>query len=134
VAAIPHASGFEGGGVLGGWGFGISRFSRHPDLAAEFIRYAISLRAQRALCLSSGYAPARAEAYRDPELLAANPLLPELLRLHATAARRPPIPGYALASDILQRHVSASLAGLVPTGRALAEAARETRLMLSARR
>ncbi len=134
VAAIPHADGFAGGGVLGGWGFGISRFSRHPDLAADFIRRVIALPAQRALCLSSGYAPARVEAYRDAQLLAADPLLPELLRLHEDAVSRPSIPGYALASDILQRHVSACLAGLVPADRALADAARETRLMLSARR
>ncbi len=134
VTALSHANGLQGGGVLGGWGFGISRFSRHPDLAADFIRYAISLEAQRALCLSSGYAPARTEAYRDARLLAANPLLPELLRLHEGAIARPAIPGYALASDILQRHVSACLAGMAPARVALAEAARETRLMLGARR
>jgi multiple sugar transport system substrate-binding protein len=134
VTAIPHAPGSAGGGALGGWGFGISRFSRSPDVAAEFIRYAISLPAQRALCRASGYAPARTEAYRDPELLASNALLPELLRLHEKAVSRPAIPGYALASDILQRHVSASLAGLASAEHALAEAGRETRLMLSARR
>ncbi len=134
VTGIPRADGREGGGVLGGWGFGISRFSRHPDLAADFVRYAVSLEAQRALCLTSGYAPARTEAYRDPGLLAANSLLPELLRLHEGAVARPAIPGYALASDILQRHVSACLAGLAPARVALEEAARETRLMLGGRR
>ena len=46
------------------------------------------------------------------------------------AVMRPPIPRYALASDILQRHVSACLAGLVTAQRALTDAAKETRLLL----
>ncbi len=130
VSAVPHAPGQRGGGTLGGWGFGISRFSRNPPLAAQFIREAVSLEVQRALCLTSGYAPARVEAYRDPQLLSSNPLLPEILALHGDAVTRPAIPGYALASDILQRHVSACLAGLVTAERALANAAKETRLLL----
>ena len=115
---------------LGGWGFGISRYCRNPALAAQFIREAVSLEAQRALCLTSGYAPARLEAYGDPQLLASNVLLPEILRLHRDAAMRPAIPRYALASDILQRHVSACLAGLVTSQHALTAAAKETRLLL----
>jgi multiple sugar transport system substrate-binding protein len=130
VSAVPHAPGQRGGGTLGGWGFGISRFSRNPSLAAQFIREAVSLEAQRALCLTSGYAPARAEAYRDPQFLSSNPLLPEILALHGDAVMRPAIPGYALASDILQRHVSACLAGLATAESALANAAKETRLLL----
>jgi multiple sugar transport system substrate-binding protein len=43
---------------------------------------------------------------------------------------RPAIPGYALASDILQRHVSACLAGLATAENSLASAAKETRLLL----
>ncbi|MGE5717010.1 MAG: ABC transporter substrate-binding protein [Acidobacteriota bacterium] len=130
VSAVPHAPGRQGGGTLGGWGFGISRFSRNPALAAQFIREAVSLESQRALCLTSGYAPARVEAYRDPRLLASNPLLPEIFELHANAVTRPAIPGYALASDILQRHVSACLAGLATAESALSNAAKETRLLL----
>ena len=130
VSAVPHAPGRKGAGTLGGWGFGISRFCRNPALAAAFIREAVSLEAQRALCLTSGYAPSRVEAYRDAQLLDSNPLLPEILRLHGDAVMRPAIPGYALASDILQRHVSACLAGLVTAERALGNAAKETRLLL----
>ena len=134
VQLMVHAPGSSGGATLGGWGFGISRFSRRPRLAAEFIRHAVSLEAQRLLCRDTGYAPALAAAYRDPELLAANPLLSEIRRIHASAVARPAIPRYALASDILQRHVSACLAGLAPADRALAEAARETRLLVGGRR
>jgi multiple sugar transport system substrate-binding protein len=67
-------------------------------------------------------------------LLAANPFLVDLQRLHANAVARPTIPGYALASDILQRHLSAALAGATEPERALRAAARETRAMLAVTR
>lgn len=130
VAPMPSAPGGVAAGTLGGWGLGISSFSRHPELAMAFIRTATSLEAQRLLCAPTGYAPARKEAYRDPELLAANGFLVELERLHASAVARPALARYALASDILQRHLSAALAGSETPGRALSDAARETRAML----
>lgn len=130
VRPMVHVAGAASAGTLGGWGLGISRYSRNPAAAAAFIRYAISLEGQRLLCGRSGYAPARREAYADPELLAANPFLAELERIHEAAVPRPPIPRYAIASDILQRHVSAALAGLASSEQALRGAARETRLLL----
>lgn len=134
VVPMVHAPGGASAGTLGGWGFGVSRFSRHPDLAMEFIRHVVSLPGQRALCRETGYAPALAAAYDDPALLAANPFLPELLRIHAAALARPVIPRYAMVSDVLQRHLSAALAGLASPSAALADAARETRLLLAPER
>ncbi len=131
VVPMVHTPGGESAGTLGGWGLGVSRFSRHPRLAMDFIRHVVSLPGQRALCRETGYAPALAEAYRDPTLLAANPFLPELLRIHEAALARPVIPRYAMASDILQRHLSAALAGLATPSEALGAAARETRLLLA---
>ena len=130
VAPMVRSPAGRSAATLGGWGFGVSRFSRNPGLAVEFIRYAVGLESQRALCRDTGYAPALREAYGDEELLAENPFLPQLLRIHESAVARPAIPRYALASDILQRHVSACLAGLAGTREALSAAARETRLLL----
>jgi multiple sugar transport system substrate-binding protein len=130
VVPMVHGPGGESGATLGGWGLGISRFSRDPDLAAAFLLHAASLESQRALCRPTGFAPARLDAYRDPELLAANPFLAELARFQRHAVARPAIPRYALASDILQRRLSAALSGLEPPERALASAARETRRLL----
>ncbi len=134
VLPMVHAPGGSSSGTLGGWGLGVSVYSRHPGIAAEFIRVITSLEGQRLLCAPTGYAPARKEAYTDPELLAANPFLVEFERLHAHAALRPPIPRYALASDILQRHLSAALAGSGRPGDALRDAAHETRVMLAGSR
>ena len=134
VVPMVHAPGGRSSATLGGWGLGVSAFSHHPRLAVEFIRALTSLPGQRALCAPTGYAPARKEAYADPELLAANPFLSELARLHDYAALRPPIPRYALASDILQRHLSAVLSGSGRAADALRDAAKETRVMLAGSR
>jgi multiple sugar transport system substrate-binding protein len=132
VVPMVHAPGGSPAGTLGGWGLGISAFCRRPALAMAFIRSVTSLEAQRALCGPTGYAPARRESYRDPELLAANPFLAELESLHHHAVPRPVIARYALASDILQRHLSAVLSGSMAPRAGLLAAARETRAALGA--
>ena len=133
VQAVVSRSGAPGAGSLGGWGLGVSRYSENPDAAVAFIRHAGSLAGQRILCRTSGYVPSRREAFEDPLLLSANPFLETLRPIHDSAAPRPALPRYALASDILQRRVSAALAGLATTREALAAAARETRLLLGDR-
>jgi trehalose/maltose transport system substrate-binding protein len=132
IGVIPmvHGPKGESASTLGGWGLSISRYSRHPDLAMEFIRAATSAEGQRMLCAPTGYAPARIDSYRDPVLLAANPFLTELRKLHEHARARPTIARYALASDILQRHLSAALAGIADPAITLHAAARETRAVL----
>jgi multiple sugar transport system substrate-binding protein len=132
VTAMVRSARGQSAGTLGGWGLGISRFSRRADEALAFIRHASSLEGQRALCRDSGYAPALLAAYEDPELLAANPFLAELRQIHSAAVARPPIPRYALASDLLQRRLSAALAGTQTVEGALHDAARETRALLGA--
>lgn len=130
VQAMVSVSGQPGAGTLGGWGLGVSRYSHNPDLAVAFIRHATSINGQRALCQASGYVPARIQALEDPLLLAANPFLATLRTIHESAVARPALPRYALASDILQRRLSAALAGLASASDALRAAARETRQIL----
>ncbi len=130
VVPMVHAPGKRPAGTLGGWGFGVSRFSRHPEIAKKFIHFAISGDGQRILCGKTGYAPALLSAYKDPELLRANPFLSELERLQELAIARPVVPRYALVSDVLQRALSSALSGLKDPGPALSRAARETRLIL----
>jgi multiple sugar transport system substrate-binding protein len=130
VRPMVRAAAAPGAGTLGGWGLGVSRFSRSAEEAVRFVRHAATLPSQRDLCIASGYAPALRAAYDDPELRRANPFLAEFLRLHERAVPRPTIPRYALASDILQRRLSAALAGLQSPEDALGAASRETRLLL----
>jgi len=130
---MPYTPGGHPVGTLGGWGLGVSTYSRHADLATEFIRHAVSPASQRALCAPTGYAPALAAAYGDSELLAANPFLKRFRALHDHVILRPDIARYAQASDILQRHLSAALAGMDDPKHAMQEAAEETRLLIGPR-
>lgn len=130
VRPMVRAGNAPASGTLGGWGLAVSRWSRFPDQAIAFVRHAATIESQRALCIDSGYAPALRAAYDDAALRAANPFLADFLRLHESAVPRPAIPRYALASDVLQRRLSAALAGLQPPGEALAAASGETRRLL----
>jgi len=130
VLPVPTLSGAPGSGTLGGWGLAVARASRRPEEAIAFVRHATTLPSQRLFCAPTGFAPARKDAYADPELLAANPFLAELGKIHASATARPVVARYAQASDVLQRHLTAALAGLSTPREALAAAARETRALL----
>lgn len=130
VLPVPTLSGAPGSGTLGGWGLAVARSSRHPAEALAFLRHATTLESQRLFCEPTGYAPARKVAYDDPVLLASNPFLADLRQIHAGATPRPVVARYEQASDILQRHLTAAIAGLSTPGAALADAARETRLVL----
>lgn len=130
VLPVPTVSGAPGSGTLGGWGLAVARASRHPREAIAFLRHATTLESQRLFCEPTGFAPARRAAYEDPALLAANPFLADLGAIHASATARPVVARYAQASDVLQRHLTAALAGLSSPRDALAAAARETRLVL----
>src|SRR5439155_4669103 len=47
VAAMVHESGRPAGVTLGGWGLGLSAYSRHPGLALDLVRLVVSLEGQR---------------------------------------------------------------------------------------
>jgi multiple sugar transport system substrate-binding protein len=121
VAFIPMVHGSAGArtATLGGWGFSISKLSRNPDAAWKFVQFATRTEQLRELYSKAGRIPAR------------KGLVPEGFREIVLNARaRPRIPEYAQASDILQRWLSAALAGIVSPERALESAAEETRALL----
>jgi multiple sugar transport system substrate-binding protein len=120
VAFVPmvHAAG-DSAATLGGWGFAISSGTAHPDTAAEFVKFMTAPEQLNDLLETGGRIPARKN------------LVPAKFREILERARfRPRIPEYAQASDILQRWVSAALSGSVSAQKALANAAKETRLLL----
>ncbi|HKI97569.1 MAG TPA: ABC transporter substrate-binding protein [bacterium] len=88
VAALP-AGGDDGHptGTLGGWGLGVSRFSKHPELAVSLVRYLTGPDEQRRRAIVGAYNPTIPALYKDPAVLKADPFfaeLPEILR-HSVA-------------------------------------------------
>lgn len=88
VAPLPGFTG-TAGGTLGGWQLAVSRYSKHPDLAADLVLYLTSRTEQRRRAIVGGYNPTWPALYRDPEILKANPHMRELAFMLERAVSRP---------------------------------------------
>jgi multiple sugar transport system substrate-binding protein len=130
IKPMVHTPGEASGACQGGWGFGISASSRHPDETWRVIEYLSSTEAQRDYILATGYVPSRIALFNDPEIVAKYSHYPDLLAVVQNSTLRPPIAQYAQASDILQRFLSAALTDKLTPTEALEAAARETRSLL----
>jgi trehalose/maltose transport system substrate-binding protein len=95
---------------LGGWQLGISRFSRNPRLAWEFVQHMTSRAAQKQIALATGRGPARADLYRDVEVLAKHPHFSARYDTFTLATPRPRTPVYLPLSNIMQRYFSSAIA------------------------
>ena len=124
VAALPHFPGGRSAPTLGGWQLAVNAASRHPELAAAFVRYLTGEQAQKQLAMAYGFQPARVALYRDPQILAAQPFLGQLERVFAAARPRPVTPQYVRLSQVLQADFSAAVSGLRTPADALSHAHR----------
>jgi multiple sugar transport system substrate-binding protein len=129
IGMIPmvHGPGGTSAATLGGWGFGLSAFSKHPAEAWEFARFYTDAESEKTAFRLAGILPARRALYSDPALLKTNPELRLFYPILMRARPRLPHPRWARISDSLQLHVSAALAGLETPAQAMARAAREIR-------
>jgi multiple sugar transport system substrate-binding protein len=109
LASLPAFDGHAPASALGGWQFGISRWSRQPDAACRFIDFMSSFESQKILALEAGLAPARKAVYRDPEVQANMPHLVMFLPIFEKARPRPLSPIYPMISQELQRFFSRSI-------------------------
>lgn len=90
VAPLP-GGGKQGArvGTLGGWNLAVSKYSRHPRLAAALALYLTSAREQTRRAIAGAYNPTRPAVYRDAKVLAANPFFAFLPAILANAVSRP---------------------------------------------
>ncbi|RKY27822.1 MAG: ABC transporter substrate-binding protein [Candidatus Omnitrophota bacterium] len=111
IIRIPHKEGKNSFSTLGGWGFGISKFSKNKSACIKFIKYITSYQAQKKLHLKSGIVPTRKALFSDEEILKLNPHYPDLYQILLSAKPRPVHPEYAQISDILKRFIHKVLLG-----------------------
>lgn len=91
VSPLPRGEG-EGArhaGALGGWQLAVSRYSRHPALAADLVLYMTSAAVQKERALRGSFNPTRPALYQDPEVMAANPFMAGLLDTFEASVARP---------------------------------------------
>ncbi|MGF1536574.1 MAG: ABC transporter substrate-binding protein [Elainellaceae cyanobacterium] len=130
IKPMVHAAGKDSGACQGGWGFGISKSTPHPDEAWRVVEYFASAKAQEQFILENAYVPSRRALFTDPDIVARFGHYPDLLEVIESAVLRPPIAQYAQASDILQRYLSAAFTGRLSPERAMERAAAETRRLV----
>jgi trehalose/maltose transport system substrate-binding protein len=92
VGVAPLPRGADGGrpaATLGGESLAVSRYSRHPAVAADLVMAMTSAAVQKQRALAGSFNPTIASLYRDREIAAANPFMGELGDVFANAVARP---------------------------------------------
>jgi multiple sugar transport system substrate-binding protein len=117
--------------TLGGWGFGISKYSKHKDAAWKFIKFATSEKGQKIFHFKNGAVVTRHSLYKDKEILKESPHYPQLYRILLNVRPRPAHPKYYDISRVLQVYLSKALVGKMSPKDALKEAAAEIRKILA---
>ena len=93
------------------------------------LRALTSEASQRQLVQRYGYTPTLASLFDDPDLVAERPLLPVLRQALEQSVLRPITPAYAQLSDLLQRQLSAVIAGNLPAELAMERAGAASALL-----
>jgi len=131
IVPMVHKQGKKSVGCLGGWGFGISRFTPHKEAAWKFIKFVTSTEGQKIMSFKFAAPPSRHNLFNDPDILKANPHYPELYQIVLAGRPRPSHPAYARISDILQVYISSALVEQETPESALKKAAQEIRALLT---
>ena len=104
--------------TLGGWQLAVSKYSKHPEVAADLVGYLTSEEVQKQRAVEGSLAPTIMSLYEDPDVMQANPFFDQLPGILVHAVARPAgITGstYMAASthiweavhDVLQGNISA---------------------------
>jgi multiple sugar transport system substrate-binding protein len=129
--SLPGRAGrAQGAGSTGGAHLGVSRRSRHPELALALARHLTSEPAQRAITLGAALSPTRQALYHDRELVRAHPAMPRLHGLALAGRPRPVTPYYLLVSSTVQPEFSAALVGVKSPEQAIADVRARLRYFL----
>jgi len=91
VSALPmgDGAGARHAGTLGGWQLAVSRYSRHPDVAADLVLHMASAAVQKDRAIRGSFNPTRPALYKDPEVIAANAFMANLLGTFEESVARP---------------------------------------------
>jgi trehalose/maltose transport system substrate-binding protein len=111
-------------GTLGGWNVAVSKYSEHPELAAELAAFLTGRAEQKRRALEASYNPTYPALYEDEEVLAANPFFGQLYETFSNAVARPSgVTGdeYNRVSAEFWSAVHNVLSGQQPADEALAE-------------
>jgi trehalose/maltose transport system substrate-binding protein len=91
IAVLPKGAGANAkpAATLGGWNLGVSKFSKHPEQAADLALYLTGPEEQKRRAMEGGFHPTIASLYQDKEVVEKNPSFTELFETFKNAVPRP---------------------------------------------
>ncbi len=93
VVPLPAgADGLASAGTLGGWNAAVSAYSTEPDAATELVLFLTSEAIQKDRAIKNSFLPTIQALYDDPEIAAAQPLIPAWRQVVENAVPRPSAP------------------------------------------
>jgi trehalose/maltose transport system substrate-binding protein len=106
VAPLPRGrAGFAA--TLGGNGYGVSRYSRHPREAAMLVRFLTGPAGQARRCRRSSEPPTIPALYKDADVFGPNPYLSRVLQVHEGLALRPSQPAGKMYPEVSRAYFEA---------------------------
>jgi trehalose/maltose transport system substrate-binding protein len=115
VAPLPAGAAGHGAATLGGWQLGVSKYSEHPDVAAQVTLFLASAGAQKDLAIEFyNFYPAVMSVYLDQDVLRVRPFMTQIYEALKNAVARPSTaigPKYRTASELVAKAVKDVLAG-----------------------
>jgi len=116
VAVLPKGDGPDArnAAALGGQNLAVSRYSAHPNEAADLVHYLTSAEEQKRRALEGSFNPTLRSLYTDADTVAANPFYKDFLPIMESAVARPStVTGrrYNQVSSAFVRTVHGALSG-----------------------
>jgi trehalose/maltose transport system substrate-binding protein len=120
VTVLPHGSAGHSVGTVGGWGLGVSKFSKHKAAATEFVRYMTSAGVEKFDAITNSNVPTIVSVAKNKAVVKVNPYLKPAIASVPRVTR----PGKAFgthyneASKIIYQGINQILTG-TPSSRVL---------------
>lgn len=124
VGPLPAGKGGKGASTLGGWQLAVSKYSKHPEMAAKLALFLASAEAQKERAIKEGRNPTIKSLYQDAQLQKAIPYLKYLYDVFAGGVARPSTaaaPKYNKVSQMFFKAVYSVLTGKTDAQTALEE-------------
>jgi len=89
VTPLPAGDSGHGSATLGGWQLAVSKYSLHPDIAADVALFLTSREEQKIRAVDGSMNPTIMDLYQDADVCAASPFMCKLYDVFINAVARP---------------------------------------------
>jgi multiple sugar transport system substrate-binding protein len=132
VTRFPPADGGRPAAALGGAQLAVNRYSAEPELARALVEFLTAPEQMLERARVAAQLPARRSVYHDDRLATALAIpVEEIREVLDAAVARPVTPVYSELSELLQVRLHRALTNQQHPAEALADAAREIRILLA---